>query len=73
MERLARTIRRRVRLARRVERFVQLVVAGGIALVAGLWTATLTTPQSPGWLLGSALALLGLVGLAVGIWSEIDW
>jgi len=58
-----------------MERFVELVVAGGLALVVGLWTVRLAASHSPGWLGGAALALLGLVALGVGIGRELspDW
>ena len=55
-----------------MERFVQSIVAGGVALVAGLWIATLVDAGSLPWLVGVALALLGAGGLAVGIRSEIE-
>ncbi|MBX0294569.1 hypothetical protein [Haloarcula nitratireducens] len=55
-----------------MERFVRLVVAGGLALVAGLWIATLTAPQTPGWVAGVALAVAGVAGLAAGIGREIE-
>ncbi|MBV0924468.1 hypothetical protein KTS45_09680 [Halomicroarcula limicola] len=54
-----------------MERFVRLVVAGGLALVAGLWIATLAVPQTPGWVAGVALAVAGVAGLAAGIGREI--
>lgn len=56
----------------RAERFVQLVVGGGLALVAGLWVVTLTAPASLAWLAGLFLVALGVVGLAAGIWTELD-
>jgi len=58
-----------------MERFVKLVVAGGLALMAGLWMVRLRPSLSPGWLGGAALALLGLVALGVGIGRELspDW
>ena len=64
---------RRLRRAVETERFVQLVVAGGLALVAGLWAGALSTAWSPLWSLGVALALLGAGGLAAGIRSELDY
>ena len=66
------TLGRRLRRAGEAERFVRLIVGGGVALVAGLWAVTLSGPWSVGWLLGVALALLGLGSLAAGIRSEID-
>jgi hypothetical protein len=58
-----------------MERFVELVVTGGLALVVGLWTVRLAAPRSAVWLAGVALALLGLAGLGVGIGRELspDW
>lgn len=55
-----------------MERFVELVTAGGLALVAGLWIAELAAESSLR-LLGIALALAGLVGLAAGIRDELDY
>ena len=56
-----------------MERFVRLIVAGGVALVAGLWAVRLfewgTTPS----LAGVALVLLGASALGVGIASEIEY
>lgn len=56
-----------------MERFVRIVVAGGIATVAGLWVAELATPVSGPWLAGVALAALGVAGLGTGIWIELDY
>lgn len=55
-----------------MERFVQLVVAGGLALVAGLWTVTLVEPRSGPGLAGVALVVAGVAGLAAGILVELD-
>lgn len=55
-----------------MERFVQLVTAGGVALVAGLWVVTLFDAQSA-VAFGAAFVLLGVGGLAAGIWLEIDY
>jgi len=73
MRGLLRTVGNHVRRARGVERFVRLVVGGGVALVAGLWIATLSAAPSPPWLLGVALVALGVGGLAVGIRSQIEY
>lgn len=54
-----------------MERFVQLIVAGGISLVAGLWLLTLAPLMSVVWLGGVALVVFGSSGLVVGIKSEI--
>lgn len=56
----------------RVERFVQLILAGGIGLVAGLWLLTGFESTTPAWLAGAGLTVAGAVALAVGIRSELD-
>ena len=56
-----------------MERFVQLVVGGGVTLVAGLWIAALAGDQTGLRLLGVALAAGGTVALAVGIRTELVW
>lgn len=56
-----------------MERFVRLVVAGGLALVAGLWVASAFAAPSPPWLAGVALALAGVGGLASGIRTRIEY
>lgn len=56
-----------------MERFVQLVVAGGVALVAGLWALRLSPTASGAWLAGVGLVAVGVGGLAAGIWSEIEY
>jgi len=55
-----------------MERFVQIIVAGGLALVAGLWLRQIADPTSQAWLAGVALALVGVVALGVGISSQIE-
>lgn len=55
-----------------MERFVGLVVAGGLALLVGLWLVALFASWSGVWLAGIALAGLGVVGLAAGIASELE-
>lgn len=72
MDRVVRPIRRHLQRARGMERFVRMILGGGIALVAGLWIATLSGTWSVPWLLGAALVLLGLGGLGGGIRSELD-
>jgi type IV secretory pathway TrbD component len=54
-----------------VERFVRAIVAGGLALVAGLWIVASTGVALP-WLLGVALIVVGSGGLVVGIVAELD-
>lgn len=56
-----------------MERFTQLIVVGGLALVAGLWVVTLLEAWSLPWLLGIVLVLGGLGGLGSGIWIEVDY
>ena len=53
-------------------RFVKLVVAGGLALVAGLWAVRLAAAFSARWLGGVALGLLGLATLGIGIGRELS-
>jgi len=55
-----------------VERFVQAIVAGGLALVAGLWATALFAFGSPAWLVGVALVVAGIAGLSWGIYSELS-
>ena len=55
-----------------MERFVRLIVAGGLALVAGLWLLELFARGSSGWLVGAALAALGTAGAFAGIFSELE-
>jgi len=55
----------------RVERFLQLVVAGGLALVVGLWLTAAFAVGTASWLAGGGLALLGVGGLADGIFREL--
>jgi len=56
-----------------MERFVQFIVAGGLALLAGLWLRRIADPASGAWLAGVALAVLGVVALGVGIYSQIEY
>jgi len=55
-----------------MERFVQSVLIGGVALVAGLWLARLFATGSPLWVLGTGLTVIGVVGLLFGIGSELE-
>lgn len=55
-----------------MERFVQAIVVGGLALVAGLWVGTLVEPGTLAWAGGGLLALAGVAGLAYGIATELD-
>ena len=56
-----------------MERFVALIVAGGVSLVAGLWLAVLLAAGSPPWALGVALAIAGVGCLAEGIRRELSY
>ncbi len=56
-----------------MEAFVQRIIAGGIALVAGLWIATLLEPGVGPWLLGPVLIVAGLAGLGTGIARPIEY
>lgn len=56
-----------------MERFVQAIVIGGVALVVGLWLIALFAPRRPGWILGTGLVLAGAGGLGWGIWSELEY
>lgn len=55
-----------------VERFVRLIVGGGVALVAGLWLLALFDAWSVAWLAGAGLSLIGVGGLASGIGRRIE-
>lgn len=55
-----------------MERFVQAIVGGGLAFVAGLWLVRLTPTASVAWGVGISLVVLGLGGLGWGIVSELD-
>ncbi|ELZ05106.1 MULTISPECIES: hypothetical protein [Natrialba] len=54
-----------------MERFVTLIVAGGLCLLAGLWLAELVAVGSPPWIAGAALALCGTVAILAGIRREL--
>lgn len=73
MERFVRPMKRHLQRARGMERFVRLIVVGGIGLITGLWLVTLSGTWSVPWLLGAALVLLGVGGLGGGIQSEINY
>jgi hypothetical protein len=57
----------------RMEQFATYIVAGGIALVAGLWAIELAAFGTVPWFAGLALVVLGIAGLSVGIHSELDY
>lgn len=54
-----------------MERFVQYIVAGGLAMVVGLWVAEFTTTWSIPWLLGVLVALGGTAIALAGIYREL--
>jgi hypothetical protein len=72
MPRLRRRLARRLASVRRVEPFVRRIVAGGLSLVAGLWLVDLVTTSDPAWLGGLGLAIVGVLALATGMWSQVD-
>lgn len=55
-----------------MERFAEAIVAGGVALVAGLWVLEFQPGGSAGWYGGAAVALAGASAIAAGIRMEID-
>lgn len=55
-----------------MERFARLIVAGGVALVAGLWIAALADAWTAGWLLGVGVAALGAGANVAGFVSELE-
>jgi hypothetical protein len=56
-----------------MERFAQGLVAGGLALVAGLWLTALAPSRSRAWLAGVAAAWLGVIALGGSIYSQIEY
>ena len=57
----------------RMESFVWNIVAGGIALILGLWLLEFGTAWTLLWGAGIALTAIGSFGLAIGIESEIEY
>lgn len=55
-----------------VEPFVRRIVAGGVAMVAGLWVLVLADPAGPLWLLGPVLVFGGGASLLSGIARPLD-
>lgn len=55
-----------------MERFVQYVVAGGLAMVVGLWVLELTATLSAPWFVGALVALGGAVLALAGIYRELS-
>ncbi|MFC5972169.1 hypothetical protein ACFPYI_12585 [Halomarina salina] len=56
-----------------MERFVRVLVAGGLTLLAGLWVVSLVERWAPLWLLGVVLVVVGCCGLGAGIYDELDY
>jgi len=56
-----------------MERFVQFIVVGGLALLAGLWGSQIVDEFSQAWLGSVAVAVVGVLALAVGINSQIEY
>lgn len=54
-----------------MERFVQAITGGGLSLIVGLWLVRLFEVGAFLYLLGSVLILLGIGGLAGGIWTGL--
>lgn len=54
------------------ERFARFIVAGGLALVAGLWLTTLFPVGTGPWLVGAALVAIGTGALSYGIWLPVE-
>lgn len=73
MDQFLRSINRHLQRSRSMEQFVQLIVGGGIALVAGLWIVALSVRWSMPWLLGVSVVLFGIGGLVGGIRSELAY
>jgi hypothetical protein len=57
----------------RMESFVWYIVTGGFTLVVGQWLFEFGTAWTRLWGAGVALAVLGSLGLAAGIGSEIEY
>ncbi len=72
MDRLRHVLDRRVARIRRVEPFVRRIVAGGLALVVGLWLVDLGLRGSLPWFSGVGLVAVGVLSLAWGIWSQVE-
>ncbi|MFC4407370.1 hypothetical protein [Haloarchaeobius iranensis] len=66
-------VRRPLDRVRAVEPFIRRIVAGGLALVAGLWLVRLTVRWTAPWAAGVVLALVGVAGLAVGVERQLEY
>jgi hypothetical protein len=56
-----------------VEPFVARLVAGGVLLVAGTWTAVLSPTTGIGWFAGVALAFAGALLQASAVASQVEY
>ncbi len=68
---LRRLARSRWSRLQRSERFVRLIISGGLALLFGLWMLRLAGRGSNGWLLGVVLAASGALVLLFGIYQPL--
>lgn len=55
-----------------MERFVWLILAGGLVLVGACWLVTFADYGSVPWVGGVVLALLGTGAVFAGILSELE-
>ncbi|MFC6767781.1 hypothetical protein [Natrinema soli] len=55
-----------------MERFVRLIVAGGVVLVGACWLVAVVDAWSVAWIGGIILALLGTAAVFAGIASELE-
>jgi len=55
-----------------MKRFARLIVAGGLALAAGLWIAALAEAWTVAWLLGVGVAAIGAGANVVGFVGELE-
>jgi len=55
-----------------MERFVQALTGGGLALVAGLWVIAVASAGTPAWAGGFILTLFGIGGLGYGLWDALE-
>ncbi|WP_226039415.1 hypothetical protein [Natrinema sp. DC36] len=55
-----------------MERFVRLIVAGGVVLVGACWLAAFADYGSVPWVGGIVLALLGTGAVVAGITGELE-
>jgi len=55
-----------------MERSVQFIVAGGLAMVAGLWTLEAAQFVGNWHVAGAVIAVLGLLAIAIGIARDVS-